>query len=203
MACRGFKFGMLLQLAVGPMCLLVFNTAADEGLAAGITLMSSIAAVDLLFITLAGLGAGALLKREKARRAVKIFGAMVLVLFGADLAAGAFGVQLLPEVRLFSAAGGGLFATGLLLTASNPLTIVFWSGVFSAQITERHYDRKQLRLFGLGCVLSTIIFLSFVAVLGATAGKFLPSAVIRTLNVCVGCLIVFFGLRLLLRKETK
>lgn len=27
---QGFKFGLLLQLAIGPMCLLVFNTAAKK-----------------------------------------------------------------------------------------------------------------------------------------------------------------------------
>lgn len=197
---RGFKFGMLLQLAIGPMCLLVFNTAADDGVLAGLVLMSAIAAVDLLFITLAGFGVGALLQGKNTRRAVKIFGSLVLVFFGADMAAGALGVALLPSVAIFQRSGGGLFATGLLLTASNPLTIIFWSGVFSAQIAENNYDKHQLMLFSLGCVLSTVAFLSLVAVLGASVGDFLPDNIIKALNVCVGCLIIFFGVRLLFRK---
>jgi len=200
---KGFKFGMLLQLAVGPMCLLVFNTAADGGLAGGLTLMSAIALVDLTFIVLAGLGVGALLERNNVRKAVKLFGSLVLVLFGANMAAEAFGIGLLPNVRLFSAVGGGLFVTGLLLTASNPLTIIFWSGVFAAQIAENGYDRSQLCLFSLGCVLSTVAFLSLVAVLGTTVGRFLPDSVIKILNICVGCLIVYFGVRLFLRRETE
>ena len=110
---------------------------------------------------------------------------------------------MLPNVRLFSAAGGGLFVTGLLLTASNPLTIIFWSGVFAAQIAENGYDRSQLCLFSLGCVLSTVAFLSLVAVLGTTVGRFLPDSVIKILNICVGCLIVYFGVRLFLRRETE
>lgn len=32
---EALKFGMLLQLAVGPMCLLVFNTAKNSGFVSG------------------------------------------------------------------------------------------------------------------------------------------------------------------------
>ena len=28
---EGLRFGMLLQLAIGPMCLMVFNTAKNQG----------------------------------------------------------------------------------------------------------------------------------------------------------------------------
>ena len=44
-------------------------------------------------------------------------------------------------------------AQAFLLIASNPLTVIFWSGVFAAQTAERHYDKSQLRWFGLGCGL--------------------------------------------------
>ena len=43
---RGLRFGMLLQLAIGPMCLMVFGAARDNGLAAALTLVSALALVD-------------------------------------------------------------------------------------------------------------------------------------------------------------
>jgi len=49
--------------------------------------------------------------------------------------------------------GAGVFAQAFLPSASNPLTVIFWSGVFAAQTAERHYDKSQLRWFGLGCGL--------------------------------------------------
>lgn len=39
---RGFKFGMILQLAVGPMCLMVFNTSATYGFLMGLSLVLAI-----------------------------------------------------------------------------------------------------------------------------------------------------------------
>ena len=199
---KGFRFGMLLQLAVGPMCLMVFQTAAAHGFVLAMPLVLAITLVDLVFICLSGWGAAALLKKPGVQRAVKLIGCIVLALFGANMIAGAFGVALLPELALFSnISGKSLFIQGLLLTASNPLTILFWSGVFSTQIIEHKLSRGQLVQYGGGCVLSTLLFQSLVAVLGTVLGSFLPELVMRILNALVGLVLIFFGLRLLVKKD--
>lgn len=199
---KGFKFGMLLQLAVGPMCLLVFNTSASEGILHGLTLVAAISLVDFIYITLSGLGAAAVINRKKVKTAVKIFGAAVLVLFGADMISGALGLPLLPQIALFSdVSPQSIFLKGFLLTASNPLTIIFWSGVFSTQVAENNYNKNQLCGFGAGCVLSTLVFLSCIAVLGTAISGFIPQLIMNILNGAVGAVIIFFGIRLLLKRE--
>ncbi len=201
MIIKGFRFGMLLQLAVGPVCVLVFRTAADAGFWGGLQIVLAVALVDALFIALAGAGAAALLNREAVKRAVRFAGCLVLMLFGLQILLGAFGVQLLPQVRLFAQQGGGLFWQGFLLTASNPLTILFWSGMLTARMAENRWNKQQLALFAAGCVLSTLVFLSAVAALGTVAGGFLPPLAIQALNALVGAALIFYGLRLLIRKE--
>ena len=52
----GLKFGMLLQLAIGPMCLIVFNTAKNSSFLLAFTLVLVITLVDAFYIILAGLG---------------------------------------------------------------------------------------------------------------------------------------------------
>ena len=49
---EGIKFGMVLQLAIGPMCLMTFNTARNYGLVKGLIMVLVIASVDVLYITL-------------------------------------------------------------------------------------------------------------------------------------------------------
>lgn len=204
MILKGFKFGMLLQLAIGPMCLLVFNTSAKSGFGVAMFLVFAIALVDLLFITLSGIGIGAILDKDNIRTAVKYFGAFVLIVFGANIVVNAFHYQLLPDVRLFmEVSGKSIFIQGLILTGSNPLTIIFWSGVFSTQVIENNYNKKQLCGFGLGCVLSTICFLTLVALLGTVISGFLSPGVMQWLNVCVGCIIIYFGIRLIFRRDSK
>ena len=43
--------------------------------------------------------------------------------------------------------------------------------------------------------------MTFVAILGTILSTFISAAVASVLNVCVGALIMFFGLKMLLKKE--
>lgn len=198
---KGFKFGMLLQLAIGPMCLMVFNTSAAHGLFMGVVLVIAIAIVDAIYIMLSGLGVAAIVNKKSVRTMVKILGCIILVLFGANAIFSTMQVSILPEVHIFSHnSQGNIFIQGLLLTASNPLTIIFWSGVFSTQVVENALSKRQLISFGLGCVMSTLIFLTLIALGGSILNGFLPNSVIYALNDLVGIILIFFGIRLLFKK---
>lgn len=198
---KGIKFGMLLQLAVGPMCLLVFNTSAKYGFWVGMSLVLAIALIDLLFITLSGIGVGGIIDKVNIKIAIKLFGAIVMIVFGANMIANAFNFSLLPNIQLFTKVNEkSIFVQGLLLTASNPLTIIFWSGVFTTQVIENNYNKRQLCYFGLGCVLSTVCFLTFVVLLSTAISGFLSPNIMQVLNICVGCIIIYFGVRLIFKR---
>ena len=81
---QGLRLGMLLQLAIGPLCLLVFETAAAQGFFAALLAVCAIALVDALYIALSLLGVAALLQKARVRTAVKWAGCAVLVLFGGE-----------------------------------------------------------------------------------------------------------------------
>lgn len=201
MVLKGFKFGMLLQLAVGPMCLLVFTTSTAHGFIVGLSLVLAIALIDALYITLSGFGVAAVIGKEKVKKAIKIFGGVVLILFGLNNILGIFAISIFPKIMLFeNVTSENIFLQGLLLTASNPLTIIFWSGVFSTQVVEHNLNKKQLFFFGIGCVLSTLFFLTIVAFLGSILSEFIPIIVIQILNGMVGAALIIFGLKLIIRK---
>lgn len=202
MVLKGLKFGMLLQFAVGPMCFMVFNTSTTDGFVSGLYLVFAIALVDAIYIALSCVGVAAIINRAKVKAAMKVVGCLVLVFFGANTISGVFDFSLLPKVALFSGASSkNLFVQGLLLTASNPLTIIFWSGMFSTQMIENKWNRKQLFFFAVGCVLATITFLTAVAFLGSIVSGFLPPVIVQILNVAVGIVLIYFGIRLLCKKD--
>lgn len=203
MILKGFKFGLLLQFAVGPMCLFVFHTATTYGFISGLSLVFAIALIDAFYIGLSCVGVAAIINRKQVKAAVKLAGCLVLVFFGVNTMIGVFGMSLLPDVQLFSqVSSSNLFIKGMLLTASNPLTIIFWSGMFSTQMIENNWNKGQLTFFAAGCVLATLVFLTGVAFLGSMVRGFLPPLVIQLLNVAVGFVLIFFGLKLLM-KESK
>ena len=196
----GLKFGMLLQLAVGPMCLMVFNTAKNVGFLVALTLVLAIALVDAFYIILASLGVSKILDKPKIKKAFKIIGSFVLIIFGANIILNVFNINIIPGLNL-RPTSSNIFIQGLILTLSNPITIVFWGSVLTTKIIEDKLNKKELTVFSVGLVSSTLIFLTFVAVLGTMISSFIPENISRIMNIMVGVLIIFFGIKMLFKKE--
>jgi len=198
---RGLKFGMLLQLAIGPMCFLVFNTATSLGLAQALILVGAIALVDAIYISLAYFGIARFLESKRAKLALKLFGGIVLLLFGLNMVLSAVGIGFIPILSIVDGnSQGNLFIKGFLLTASNPLTIVFWSGVLTTQLSEHGIKGRTMLTYSAGLVSSTLLFLVLVALLGLVANQFLSDSIILCLNVIIGAVIMAFGVRILVKK---
>ena len=194
----GLRFGLLLQLAVGPVSLMVFNTAGTLGFLMGSLSALTVTAVDGLYIALATLGISTFLQNERVKKTIQIVGACVLIFFGLDIAAGALGVSFLPKIVLFQDLGTeNVLLRAAILTGSNPLTIVFWGGVFSTRVTAVDMSRNQLFSFGVGCAAATFLFLNGVVLAGIAVKSFLPPMLMTVLNVCVGVAIIFFAFRMI------
>lgn len=196
----GLKFGLLLQIAVGPMCLMVFNTAKNVGFLVALSLVLAIALVDAFYITLASIGVSKLLEKENVKKIFKIIGSLVLMIFGLNMILNVFGVNIIPGINL-KPSSTNIFIQGLVLTLSNPITIVFWGSVLTTKIIEDKLEKKELIIFSVGLVSATLIFLSMVAILGTILSQFIPDNISNILNVLVGILIIFFGVKMLVKKE--
>lgn len=91
---------MLLQIAIGPMCLMVFNTAHNFGIVKALIFVLAIALVDAFYIVLAGLGAGKLLQNKKIERIVKTVGSIVLIMFGLNIILNVFDINIIPGLNI-------------------------------------------------------------------------------------------------------
>ena len=198
----GLKFGMLLQLAVGPMCLMVFNTAKNVSFLVALSLVLAIALVDAFYILLAGLGVSKLIEKKNVKAILKIVGSLVLAIFGLNIILNVFNINLIPGLNL-KPNTANIFIQGLILTLSNPITIVFWGSVLTTKIIDDGLKKKELFIFSIGLVSATLFFLTFIAVLGTILSGFIPESISNVLNVIVGLLIIFFGIKMLVKKEKK
>ena len=193
----GFCFGLMLQLAIGPVFLLVVHTSVMVGWVQTFPLIAAVALADAIYIALSSFGASAVLLRPQVQRYARIVGAVVLGVFGVNLLLSAFGMNVLPNVRLFQVgAEDGLFKQGLLLTLSNPLTLIFWGATLSGKVAREGWDTLGLILFGCGCVLSTLLFLTAVAGLGSLLRADFDPSWVAPLNGFVGASLIYFGLRM-------
>lgn len=202
MILKGLRFGMLLQIAVGPVCLFIFQTAVTSGFFVALTGVVGIAIIDALYILAAIYGIGALLNRyEKAKRIIKYLGALVLIIFGLSNLLGIFGVSMLPSLNFLSTQSTeSVFFKVLILTLSNPLTMLFWVGVFSTKVSEEDMDLKDMYFFGFGAVMSTIIFLTIISVVGNFVNNLLDPFLLSLLNCIVGLVLIGFGVKTAIKK---
>ena len=190
-----------MQLAIGPVCVFIFKVGGNEGLIAAEFGVLGIVLIDALYILLAISGIASFVDKGRVKHILRIFGAIIVAIFGLQIVLGTFGWEVIPNVKLFDGIQSkNSFLEGLVLTASNPLTILFWVGVFSAKITEEKLTKKDVYLFGTGSVLATLFFLTVIAVTGSITRYFLPVEVISMLNFIVGLALVYFAFRMFIKK---
>ena len=150
----GLKFGMLLQIAIGPMCLMVFSTAQNAGFPHAMAFVLAVTLVDAFYIALAALGISRLLENENRKKAFRLIGGFVLIAFGAGIALSVFGIDILPGLGI-QTDSSSIFIQGLIMTLSNPLTIVFWGSVLTAKIADEGLKKGDLASFSCGAVSAT------------------------------------------------
>lgn len=199
---KGFRFGMILQLAIGPVCLFIFQTSVSSGFLAAESGVLGTVIIDGSEIILAVLGVGIFLKKYRnIQFFLKIFGTAVLFLYGINEILGVFQLSFLPYFNLAEKSSPeNIFLYSILLALSNPLTVIFWTGIFSAKIAEENLKKNELSLFGLGCIFATLFFLTFIAVTGSFTSRMLPDYLLKILNFSIGLVMIYFGIRNLNKK---
>ena len=158
----GFQFGMLLQLSIGPVCLFVLQCAAALGFWKTLPAVCGVVLTDGCYILAAVCGVGALLKKQHALRgALRRAGGLMLCGFGVSALWQAWREAAVSAG--FAALQESVFWQAMLLTLSNPLTILFWTGVFSARIDGAKKDRAGIVAFSCGALCAALCFLTAVA----------------------------------------
>ena len=197
MVLKGFCLGMIFQIAVGPLSLFIFQTAVTSGFFTAMIGVLGVVIVDALYILAAIFGIGIIIgKYKNLKKMIKYFGSIVLIVFGISIILEVFGFSLIPSLNFLSKQSmESIFLKVLVLTLSNPLTILFWVGVFSTKLSEANMNRKDMYYFGLGAVLATISFLTLVSITGIFVNNFLNPVVLKILNIIVGLVLIVFGLK--------
>jgi len=192
---KGLLFGMILQISVGPVCISVLQKGITESFWEAFLMVWGVVAADSTYIVLALLGISSAMQFEPVRIGIGLAGTVLLLYFGLQ--------NLLTKEASFAQMStgrkpGGSFRYGFLLTFSNPLTILFWAGVFGGLIASTQFPSSvTIYVFALGCILSTLIFLTGIAALGKFVGTFVqwPSVLIW-LNRAVGLFLIAFAVKL-------
>jgi threonine/homoserine/homoserine lactone efflux protein len=160
----------------------------------------AVTVVDYLFIVMAILGVGKLLERERIKKAMGIGSSIVLMIFGFMMLYG--GLSSASAAVAPGEATGSLlssFTKAFVLTASSPLTILFWTGIFTARSIEKGFNQKQLWVFGLAAGITTPFFLGSAVLVFTLLRNTISFSFAGWLNMGVGIILISYGLLRLFR----
>jgi len=197
---NGFSTGLLLQVAIGPVFFLILTITLQRTVIDGLLSVLAVTLADYFYILLAAFGVGRLLERPKIKILMQITSCVALFVFGVIMIANS--VRTMQETKTLITGHSDYFnsfLSALILTLSSPVTIVFWTSLFSTKAIDKGYGKRQLIPFGLGAGASTAVFLGLAVVLFSLIKSSVPTLAVRILNGIVGAVLVCYGIRSFLK----
>ena len=173
---NGLLTGLLLQVAIGPVFFFVMNIALQAGPLDGLAAVFAVTMVDCFYITLAIMGVGRLLEKDKFKRGFGLISSAILILFGVSIARSAGNIGFTASLVPVKSSLISSFISTAILTISNPLTIVFFTGLFAAKAVEHNYKKRELWIFGLSTGSATFLFLGMSVLLFSAFTGNMPRA---------------------------
>lgn len=191
----GLMTGLFLQLAVGPLFFFIGGITLGSNFYNALFAILGVTFVDYLYIILSILGVGKLLEKPSLRKRFGIISSIILIIFGCVMLQASLG-QLQEKTHIVKEVWTPLssFIHCTVLTLSSPLTIVFWSSIFTAKAIELHLEGRKLVLFGVGAGTATVLFLVPAMYIISLLKTNIHPSVTQGLNAAVGGIIILYGL---------
>lgn len=191
---KGLTTGLILQIAIGPIFFYLANITLQKTLMDGLFAVFAVTIVDYLYISLAIVGVGKFLEKEKTKKILGLVSSVILIFFGLYMAISTANMvntdltMISQSQSIFTS-----FISAFILTISSPLTIVFWAGVFTAKSIEYSFTKKELLVFGLSAGLATLLFLGSSILVLTVFKTSIPLIIVRVANLVVGLVLIVYG----------
>lgn len=190
---HGLITGLIFQLAIGPVFFFILNIALQKTIYDGLAASLGVTLADYFYIALAIFGVGKLLQKKKVKKVFGIISSVILVIFGLFIIQNIPGTASFTTLPANATSISSSFTSVFFLTISSPMTIVFWTSLFAAKAVENNYSKGEVTIFGLAAGLATLIFMGTSVILLSMFKQTVPIAIIQTLNIIVGGLLIIYG----------
>jgi len=190
----GFGLGFFVALQLGPISLFMIRSTLRGGLWIGLSIGAGIALIDALYATLGVAGAAPLVSIGSVRVVLGLVGGAVLVVLGLRTLYSAFRVRSGGETELEVSSRRRAFATALIATASNPLTIVSWAAIFAgATAAAAAGTAGGAALLVIGVAAGSATWFALLATGVASARRALGRRTMQAADIVAGLGLIGFG----------
>lgn len=189
---NGLVFGILVSIPMGPIGVVCVQRTLQKGRLSGFISGLGAAIADTFFATIAGFGIGFFVSFfNKNHFILMIFGGVLLIVLGAKL----FFSKTIKQLRAkkTSTTYLGDFVSVFLLTLTNPITIIFFGGVFaSSGILEQ--GLYNISFVTLGIFAGALFWWFLLTTLVNFFRDRFRLRILFWINKGAGIMIMFFGI---------
>jgi L-lysine exporter family protein LysE/ArgO len=190
-----FFLGLSLSAPIGPINAAQIDRGIKSGFMHSWTVGLGAMMADALYIFAVYMGLVQFLEIPIVKTFLWLFGFFVLIYSGIECIMNARKIQentrgIIGESIVKS------FFTGFFMSLSNPLTVLFWLGIYGSILakTVHSYDTSQIILYS-GAIFTGIFLWDFsMALLASSFRKFLTSRFLTWISISSGVSLIGFGL---------
>ncbi|WP_019155820.1 LysE family transporter [Robertmurraya massiliosenegalensis] len=186
--------GLSLAAPIGPVNAAQMEKGIKHGfLHAWILGIGSVLA-DIFYMLAVFLGVGHFIQIPIVKAFLWLFGFFILIYSGIEGLSNAGKVQISQQRETESLWKS--FFTGFLMSISNPLTILFWLGIYGSVLakTATIYGVEDLLIYSSAIILGLVIWDITMAFVASSAKKFLSTKVLSIIAILSSLSLIGFGL---------
>lgn len=190
-----FILGISLAAPVGPVNAAQLNTGIKNGFFHALIFGIGALTADVLYMAAVYFGVGQFLTSDYMKTLLWAFGAFVLIYTGIEALVSMKNIEIMSKkgkrVRLRKSA-----LTGFFMSLLNPLTILFWLGIYGSVLADASgkVSDTMLLVFS-GAMIAGILMWDFsMSLLSSGARKFLSVGLLKWITAITSIAMIVFGL---------
>jgi threonine/homoserine/homoserine lactone efflux protein len=194
---KGIIFGLTLSMMVGPAFFSLIQTSITKGFKSGAHLAIGISISDILMVFIAWYGISSLFETVQAQRILSVVGGLVLMGFGVYAATRKHIAVPKRNIEAVTRYRFRYMAKGFVFNIANPSIWIYWLIPISVA-TSAYITKSNQMLFLISILVTCLCCDMLKCAIAHQLKQFMTDKVLTIINRVVGCILVLFGIYLIL-----
>lgn len=182
----------------GPMFTYTVDKSIRYGIKPGLLVSLGHAFLELILVILIFAGIGKYLATDLASIIIGLIGSLILAYLGFNMLRDVYLDRISLEAKVGEdSRQGNMFMAGMLLSATNPYFIIWWSAVGLALMMSAYqvFGVAGIALFYVGHILADISWFAFIAALVSKTRHLINIKIYKTAIALLAIFLIGFAIR--------
>lgn len=181
----------------GPLLTYTIRKALQKGWKVGFIIIAGHALLELVLVVVIFLGFDAVLQAQWAQIAIGIGGGILLTYMGGNMIYSSLKNKVSVTVESEQGRSGGMFFSGIALSATNPYFLIWWAVIGLGFIMQAYeaFGYLGVGLYYLGHITADTLWYGLISIVVGKTRKFIKEGPYRVIIVLLGGVLVFFGIK--------